>query len=317
MSDPRETPPGEILAPLPLLIGISGHRDLRKEDVPALESKVCGIFDEVRARYPYTPLALLSSLAEGADRLAARVALDAGVRLIAPLPMPRELYVSDFATPASRTEFEECLQRADPWFELPLVAGNTLEAIRASGEARDRQYTQGGAYIADRSEILIALWDGLVTASQGGTAQVVQFKLEGIPSPYAPPHTQSSPLDPPETGPVYQIVTPRESNPSPEGEPLALRKLFSPHERRGEAQKTYDRTYEWMETFNRDALKFARTHAKARKVSVARLLPGIDRDALPSILREIMSCYAVADTLAQHFRDRIQPAQVAQMVLIG
>jgi hypothetical protein len=61
--------------------------------------------------------------------------------------------------------------------------------------------------------------------------------------------TRTSPLDPPETGLVYQIVTPRDSHPRPGGEPLTLRKLFPPDERREEAQKTYDRTYEWMETF--------------------------------------------------------------------
>src|SRR5437773_400418 len=61
---------------LPLVIGITGHRDLRGEDRAALEQQVRGIFMDLRNRYPATPLYLLSPLAEGADRLVARVALN-------------------------------------------------------------------------------------------------------------------------------------------------------------------------------------------------------------------------------------------------
>jgi hypothetical protein len=61
-----------------LVIGATGHRDLRDEDVPGLEDAVAAIFDRIRERYPHTPLVLLSALAEGADRLAARVAVSKG-----------------------------------------------------------------------------------------------------------------------------------------------------------------------------------------------------------------------------------------------
>lgn len=97
----------EPVPALPLVLGITGHRDLREEDREALEAFVGGVFTDLRARYPRTPLTLLSPLAEGADRLAARVALESGVRLIVPLPMPRELYERDF--PTSRAEFDRLL----------------------------------------------------------------------------------------------------------------------------------------------------------------------------------------------------------------
>jgi len=71
--------PGDLLGPLPLVIGITGHRALRPVDRAGLEAWVRAVFEDLRKRYPATPLVLLSPLAEGADRLATRVALEGGV----------------------------------------------------------------------------------------------------------------------------------------------------------------------------------------------------------------------------------------------
>src|SRR6266511_5181913 len=213
------------LGPLPLVIGVTGHRDLRGENREALEGRVQEIFTEMRTRYPHTPLILLSPLAEGADRLAARVALKNGVRLIVPLPMPQDLYERDFEAPASRAEFNALLQQAESCFALPLN-GTAEEDIRSQGEARNDRYTFVGAYIAQHSQILVALWDGASADAVGGTAQIVRFKLEGVPERYVPPASASHPLDPAESGPVYHIVTPRLSEPQPVGSALTVVKRF-------------------------------------------------------------------------------------------
>ena len=63
------------LSLIPLVIGVTGHRDLREKDVPTLTDRVKAVFDELAAQHPDTPLILLSPLAEGADRLVARAAL--------------------------------------------------------------------------------------------------------------------------------------------------------------------------------------------------------------------------------------------------
>src|SRR4051812_39076652 len=102
--------------PLPLVIGVTGHRDLRPEDLDTLRARVDEIFAQLEETCPHTPLILLSSLAEGADRLVARVALEHGARLIAPLPLRRELYEADF--PETVGEFRTLYERADPGFEL-------------------------------------------------------------------------------------------------------------------------------------------------------------------------------------------------------
>src|SRR5512135_247682 len=105
MNRPTGTTGAADRDPLPLILGITGHRDLRPEDGADLEARVRAILEDLRKRYRDTPLVLLSPLAEGADRLAARVALDCGTRLIVPLPMSQDLYETDFETPASRADF--------------------------------------------------------------------------------------------------------------------------------------------------------------------------------------------------------------------
>ena len=66
----RDSRSPALTAPLSLVIGVTGHRDLCPEDREALEARVRAIFVELQNRYPATPLVLLSPLAEGADRLA-------------------------------------------------------------------------------------------------------------------------------------------------------------------------------------------------------------------------------------------------------
>ena len=218
-TEPRE-------GPLPLVVGITGHRDLRGEDRAPLAARIREIIAELQSRYPHTPLLLLSPLAEGADRLTARVALECGARLCVVLPMPKAIYEADFAEPESVAEFNGLLRRAERWFELPLLPPNTPAKILPQGEPRNRQYAYVGAYIARHSQILIAFWDGLASDAEGGTAQIVHFKLLGVPEPYAFADEVSSPLDPAESGPVYHVVTPRASHANRVPQAFRLIKLF-------------------------------------------------------------------------------------------
>lgn len=204
--------------PLPIVVGVVGHRDLRPEDIPALERKVRDFLEQLKKDYQNTTLVFLSALAEGADRLGARVALDLHYRLIVPLPLPKEEFLRDFETAESKAEFESLLGKAERSFALqlpePLLEPSALAT--SAEETRNLHYAMCGAYLARHSQILLALWDGVDSGKVGGTAQVVRFKREGIPPPFSSPR---SPLDPVEGGPVYHLLTPRQCNPRPSHAP--------------------------------------------------------------------------------------------------
>src|SRR5271165_5032845 len=72
---------------LPLVVAVTGHRDLSPDEVPHIVQQVRALFIALNDRYPHTPILLLSSLAEGADRLVAHTALECGAELYVVLPM--------------------------------------------------------------------------------------------------------------------------------------------------------------------------------------------------------------------------------------
>src|SRR5579872_1290825 len=151
---------------VPLVIGVTGHRDLRDEDVARLEAEVAGIIAGLRRDYlkddRETPVIVLSALAEGADRLVARVALAQGAQLIAPLPMPREEYRRDFEPglkPGNAAEFDELLAQAVAAPVVPFTYGTSPEAVRTSSAKRAQQYRAVGLFITQHCNILIAIWD--------------------------------------------------------------------------------------------------------------------------------------------------------------
>jgi hypothetical protein len=199
---------------LPLVIGVTGHRDLRDEDVPRLEREVAAVIDGLRRDYlhddPQMPIIVLSALAEGADRLVARVALARGARLIAPLPLPLEEYRRDFEPglkPGNIAEFDALFAQAIAAPVMPL-RGVSIEELHAERGRRAEQYRAVGIFITQHCHVMIALWDGNSDdVAAGGTAEVVTFKREGVPLMVSGSPRMS--LDASEVGPVIEIVTPR------------------------------------------------------------------------------------------------------------
>jgi hypothetical protein len=199
---------------LPLVIGVTGHRDLRDADVLRLEQEVAAVIAGLRRDYlegdQDTPIIVLSALAEGADRLVARVALKAGARLIAPLPMPLEEYRRDFEPglkPGNMAEFDELFAQAIAAPVMPL-RGTSLEAVRTDRAKRAEQYRAVGIFITQHCHVLLALWDGdAANPAAGGSAEVVGFKRDGIPL-FVSGSPRAS-LDASEIGPVIEVITPR------------------------------------------------------------------------------------------------------------
>jgi hypothetical protein len=162
-------------------IGVTGHRPNRLDAsrLPELEATVERLLRAALAHLtqyagadaPAPLLRVLCSLAEGSDRLVARIALRLGCDLQVVLPFLRADYETDFTTPASLEEFRSLLARADAVVEL-----NTLTRDRAFG------YRDAGDVVLTQSELLLAIWDGQPAAGIGGTIDVMEHaESRGIP----------------------------------------------------------------------------------------------------------------------------------------
>ncbi len=165
---------------IPLVVGVTSHRDISPVEIEPIRQRVREFFAQLRHAFPDLPLVLLSSLAEGGDQLVAREALACGARLIAPLPLPRDLYLDDFEDANVRHTFEVLCSQAEVVL-LPRLMDKPRHVIGSPGAARDRQYATAGVYIASHCHVLLALWDGKDAGGLGGTAQIVDYHLTGTP----------------------------------------------------------------------------------------------------------------------------------------
>jgi hypothetical protein len=287
---------------LPLVLGVTGHRDLREEELPALREQLAGVFRQLRRDHPHTPLCLLSPLAEGADRLAAEVALAEGAQLVVPLPMERALYERDFPTEESRAQFASLLDQAEDVFVLPLMPGSTAESIEEYGDARNGQYARAGAYVAFNCQLLIALWDGTSTGKVGGAWQIVGYMLEGVPEPYAPP---TSALYDRESGPVYHIRCGRQSNATPAHFSPQLEQLYpetAPDG--GDASALHRQVRQAVEQFNRDAENL-REKLHASLAASRGQVGGLENAAAKGASRDTLAdSFALADSMANGHQQR-------------
>ena len=154
-----------------LTIGVTGHRDLVAEEIPALKEKVRDFFRQLETDYPGLGLQLITPLAEGSDRLVADVARERGIGLIVPLPMPQAEYERDFSSVAAVDAFRESLAGARV---IKLRTLPETEGLPVTEDDRDRQYAQLGIFISNHSQVLLALWDGKQNSATGGTSSVVK-----------------------------------------------------------------------------------------------------------------------------------------------
>ncbi len=211
---------------LPLVLGVTGHIDLRESDLPKLRESVARVLQDLRRLAPHTPFVLISPLAEGADRLVAEVFWEREKKdgkLVCPLPLPKEEYERDFASDQSRQIFDEYLRKATAAFVLPECQDLSTQQLREPA-CRNQQYKNVGRYVAQQCHILLALWDGQEKQAEGGTSQIVKMKLR-VPTPDSNPDADVV-LNAPELGPVIHIVTPRKSNDVTTGEWFEDKWLF-------------------------------------------------------------------------------------------
>ncbi len=270
---------------LPLIVGVTGHRHLRREDVPILARAVRGELKKLQKAYPHTPIKLLCSFAEGGDQLCAQEAQRLGIGLIGTLPMEREEFRKDFSGLALQT-FDELCDAAEELVVPPFT--ETAPEV----PDRDFLYRQCGIYVSAHCHVLLALWDGADGTGNGcGTAEAVAFMTcNDYESPaFIPLH--------PDDGAVLHIMTPRQGA---AGEAGAVAFLGNAERFHAAAKQADD--------FNRQADKLA-------DKQYLSLLP----EKKDAITERMAACYAAADDLsmknAAHYRRIMAILAVLETVL--
>jgi hypothetical protein len=221
---------------IPLIVGVTGHRDILAGDEGALYESFRSILRGLRAKHPDTPLLVLTALAAGADVVAAEAALVEKIPVIAHLPMAVAAYDLDFAD-AERSRFHAVLDRC------------SCVTVAAPHERRESAYIAAGIYISHYSDLLVAFWDGVESQGAGGTSYVVRVRTRGVaatvgslnPTAYAP-----------DVGPVIHVVTPRSRGARPP-DAFGVRRLY-PRRFHGDesAERDYVMAFDRLNRFNRD-----------------------------------------------------------------
>lgn len=291
-------------ARVPLVIGAIGHRDLVATEVAVLEQRVRSFLETLQRKYPDLRVTVLTSVADGADRLVASVAKSLGMSITYVLPMPTELYEHDFDA-ASLDEYRELLPSGNV-LTLPLVGDSTAEQVTRPGPRRDLQYAGLGAFIADHCHILLAIWDGRENGASGGTAQIIRFHQDD----YMPGLTDRQPksrLDDSddESDLVHHIVCSRDR---PDGEPMPPLRAGEAWwlSRNQEAPRTlemptrYEVVLRRMMEFSQDVTR----HAGLVRGAANELLTHDVEKVTDQGTRAIAELFNVADTLSKYYQRR-------------
>jgi hypothetical protein len=291
---------------LPLVLAVTGHRDLVNSELDLIRERVRFLLVDLDARYPERRLRVLSALAEGADRLVARIAIDLGIEVVVPLPMPKKMYLDDFDTQESRDEFESLLAAASDVFELPLARDNTAEQMATPGKERSLQYAQLGVFLCAHCHILLALWDGKKGEDPGGTGQVVKFHHDDIMMGYTTKTAASQQmLVDDESDLVYHVVCSRDRDGGSPAEGLTPGDWFwFTKDRKSPRSKVLPRQhqliFERSSEFSLDIVKFWERIEQEKYP----LFEECDRDRLPEGVGDINYLFCVADWLAMHYQNK-------------
>ena len=301
-----------------LTIGVTGHRDLLADEVPALKQIVRDFFLQLRSDFPDLDLQLISPLAEGSDRLVTDVALELGIDLIVPLPMPQADYEQDFSSTAAVEAFRASLKKARIIHLRTLPeAGERVD----TSEERDHQYAQLGIFISNHSQVLLALWDGKSSTATGGTASVVNYHLTAVMPGYSMAEDSPNLLADNENDLAYHIVCSRDRSggqPKEGLQPLQTTWVTAHYgiESGDHMPLDYEVMLQRLQDFGRDQVKYGAA-IEAEGVDLLESAPDLE---LPVGTRNISEKHRVADWLAIHFQKRISLGLIAIhsiAVLIG
>ncbi|WP_178861415.1 hypothetical protein [Thiomicrorhabdus cannonii] len=149
---------------IPLLVGVVGHRKVLKEYQGPIKQEISTQIDQLveLASKQHTEVFIVTSLAEGSDRLAAELAIEKKLKLVVPLPKDEHDYKRDF--PSSVEEYE-------------FLASASIKKFVTEGSGVN-SYDNSSRWIAKHCQIVIAVWDGSFDdVKPGGTSHTVDLRV--------------------------------------------------------------------------------------------------------------------------------------------
>lgn len=171
---------------IPVVIGVTGHRNIDERDKDELKREVAAALSEIRSACSggsgegNTPVIMLNAFAQGADMLCAEVAFGMGIAVYAILPCSEEKYIKSFTDAEDAEKLRSYLAKSERVMVAPDLEKNAawLGSEFKMG-ADDYEYRQAGIYIAEHCHVLLALWDGCPPEKQFGcgTVEVINFAL--------------------------------------------------------------------------------------------------------------------------------------------
>ena len=147
-----------------LKIAVTGHRHITISE--ELENSIIAILVNLIDQFEESDIYLLCPLAEGSDQLVAKLAKRfSRIKLVVPLPLPMDDYLSDFDSENSKQQFSELLKIADDVMQLTAVQDHQLA------------YHNLGEYLVNECDCLLAIWNGIYTSKIGGSGEVVKMAI--------------------------------------------------------------------------------------------------------------------------------------------
>ena len=326
---------------VPIVVGVSAHRNIRIALKDKVKNEVKNLLSSLRETCPSSPIMLLNGLASGGDQWCAEAlkefAIENGerlgedVRLAIVLPTAEDEYLNlnDF-TQTELDNYNELKEAFSAQAFLSLDIENLTEERKKelALSPRDYAFRQQAIFVATKSHILLALWNGEEVTSKSvhtacGTGGAVEFALN-----HSYHRSSGSEFDFNYDSVVAVVTSPRENNPLAENKKVESYFLTStnnslnsqvsrsPQNEEESAEKArYDRHEILPEFFVKTLLRTDRFNADvkefAKKISEGKetfndypLITNDEYECAEAQAKRLHDCHHVSSKLSVKYKNR-------------
>lgn len=153
----------------PIFVGIIGHRNINRDELDQIQRdfdlQIAEILDQAQS----TPVVILTSLADGADRLIFTSKFRSRVQVYGVLPFKVSNYAKDFIGKAEKAKFLSLINSCEM-----IIDPSHMDSTSRVLEARALGYRIASEWIVTHSTVLLAVWDGRFSSKVGGTGDTLR-----------------------------------------------------------------------------------------------------------------------------------------------